>query len=162
MEGAVLFGIEPSTINIRKAKYTIGKKVSSIWNDEKHSNGGKKYFNEEKKKWFCKGCFDKFIEINQSLKYEEEISHVGSIPYSNKNKKATNMEFYKTKKTNPIFAEEEGVIKIGECRLVIDKEYDNYKDRKIRTIMKFGGTFIDVVAIHIKSGISVKTTLVFD
>ena len=27
MEGAVLFGIEPSIVNVRKAKYTIGKKI---------------------------------------------------------------------------------------------------------------------------------------
>ena len=162
MEGAVLFGIDPSTINIRKAKYTIGKIINSLWDDEKHSNGGIKYFNEEKQKWYCRGCFDKFIEINQSLKYGEEISHVSSIPITSKNKKATTMEFYKTKKENPIFANEEGIIKIGECRLVIDKEYDNYKERKIRTIMKFGGTFIDITAIHIKTGISVKTTLTFD
>ena len=28
MEGAVLFGMEPSSINVRKSKYTIGKKLS--------------------------------------------------------------------------------------------------------------------------------------
>jgi hypothetical protein len=31
------------------------------------------------------------------------------------------MDFYKTKKINPIFANEEGMTKIGECRLEIDK-----------------------------------------
>jgi len=31
MEGAVLFGIEPSTINMRKAKYTIGDDASLPW-----------------------------------------------------------------------------------------------------------------------------------
>jgi hypothetical protein len=72
------------------------------------------------------------------------------------------MMFYKTKKANPIFTFEEGIIKIGECRLEIGKEYENYKDREIRTIMKFGGTFIDVTAIHLKSGKTVKTTLTFD
>ena len=28
--------------------------------------------------------------------------------------------------------------------------------------MKFGGTYIDVTAFHIKTGITVKTTLIFD
>ena len=121
MEGAVLFGIESSSINVRKVKYTTWKKVNSPWDDEKHSEGGQKYFNEEKQKWFCKGCFDKLIEINQSLKYEQEISHISSIPITNKNKKVTTMDFYKTKKINPIFANEEGMTKIGECRLEIDK-----------------------------------------
>lgn len=37
MEGDVLFGIEPSIINIRKAKYTIGEELSDTWNDKKHS-----------------------------------------------------------------------------------------------------------------------------
>ena len=162
MEGAVLFGMEPSKINIRKSKYTIGKAISNVWNDKIHSGKGEKYYNQEKKKWFCKHCFDKFIEINQSIKYEEEISHTSEIPCISKNKKVLTMLFYKTKKLNPIFIFEEGMFKIGECRIDIGKEYESYKDRKIKTIMKFGGTFIDVTAIHLKTGITVKTTLAFD
>ena len=162
IEGAVLFGIEPRRINIRKAKYTIGKEINSLWNEKKHSGKGTKYFNEEKRKWYCKKCFDKFIEINQSLKYEDEISHISSIFVTSKNKKAVTMKFYKTKSPNPTFTYEEGVIKIGECRLDIGQEYNNYKERKIKTIMKFGGTFIDVTAIHIKTGKSVNTILTFD
>jgi len=72
------------------------------------------------------------------------------------------MAFYKTKKVNPIYITEQDIIKIGECRLEIDKEYLNYNDREIRITMKFGGTFIDVTAIHVKSGKAVKTTLTFD
>ena len=162
MEGAVLFGIDPSTINVRKAKYTIGKKLNMDWDEAKHGGKGIKYFNEEKQRYMCKDCFGKFIEINQNLKYEQEISHISSISSMNKHKNSVLMQFYKTKKSNPVFISEEGIIKIGECRLVLDKNYESYKDRKIKTIMKFGGTFIDVTAIHIKSGISVKTTLTFD
>ena len=162
MEGAVLFGIEPSIVNVRKAKYTIGKKLNVEWDESMHADKGKKYFNEEKQKYYCKDCFGKFIEINQNLKYEEEISHISSIPSINKRKNAVTMQFYKTKNPNPIFISEDGMIKIGECRLDIGKEYDSYKERKIKTIMKFGGTFIDVTAIHIKTGLSVKTTLTFD
>ena len=162
MEGSVLFGIEPSTINVRKAKYTIGKKVNSEWVEEKHSGKGIKYFNEEKQKYMCKDCFDKFIEINQNLKYEEEIAHISSISSINKHKNSCKMEFYKTKNPNPIFVFEEGMVKIGVCRIDIGKEYESFKDRKIKTIMKFGGTFIDVIAIHKKSGITVKTKLTFD
>ena len=160
MEGAVIFGIEPSIINVRKAKYTIGKGVSREWNEKMHAGKGEKYFDKNRQKWFCKSCFDKFIEINQNLKYGKEISHIGYLPYISK--KVITMQFYKTKKNNPIFTFEEGIIKIGECRLDIGEEYDNYKERKIKTIMKFGGTYIDVTAFHIKTGITVKTTLIFD
>ena len=157
MEGAVIFGIEPSIINIRKAKYTIGLSLDEPWEEKKHSGKGEKYFNQDFKKWYCRHCFDKFIEINQSLKYEEEISH---LSYADSN--ATTMKFYKTKKRNPIFTFEDDIIKIGSCRLEFSDEHKSLEDRKIKTIMKFGGTFIDVTAIHIKSGKSVKTTLTFD
>ena len=159
MEGAVLFGIKPSTINIRKAKYTIGKGICMDWDDKKHSGKGEKFFFEEFNTYLCKNCFEKFIEINQDLKYEESISKKS---YINKGHKKIIMEFYKTRKVNPIFIFEEGITKIGECILDIDKIYENLKDRTIKTTMKFGGTFIDVTAIHLTSGKSVKTTLTFD
>ena len=157
MEGAVLFGINPSIISVRKAKYTIGEEIDFVWNEEKHAGKGEKYFGKEANKYFCRDCFEKFIEIDQNLKYDEEISHIANaVGYVVVNK------FYKTKKKNPTFVFEEGITKIGECTLYIDKQYENYDDREIKTIMKFGGTFIDVTAIHLKSGKSVKTTLTFD
>ena len=159
MEGAVLFGIEPSTINMRKAKYTIGDDASLPWDDKNHSGKGEKFFNEDMNKWYCKKCFIKYIEINQNLKYEETISKEYFIF---KNQKNVEINFYKSQKINPIFTFEEGVIKIGECLLEIGKTYENLKDRTLKVTMKFGGTFIDVTAIHIKSGKSVKTTLTFE
>ena len=66
MEGAVLFGIEPSTINVRKAKYTIGEGLNSIWNEKLHAGKGEKYFNEIQQIWYCRNCFHKYIEINQN------------------------------------------------------------------------------------------------
>ena len=158
MEGAVLFGIEPSTISMRKAKYTIGQEFSTEWIEEKHSGKGEKYFDEDFQEWFCKNCFDKFIEVNQNLKYEEKITHWN---YMTKGQTLI-MTFYKTTKKNPIFTFEEGVIKIGRCRLNIGQTYENLEDREIETTMKFGGTFIDVKAIHLKSGKSIETKLTFD
>ena len=157
MEGAVLFGIQPSTINVRKAKYTIGSDFSKEWNDKLHSEKGKKFFVEELGKWFCHDCFYKFIEINQSLKYGEEIYHTTLCKDFR-----TKISFYKTQKVNPIFLFEEGITKIGKCSLHIDNQYKSIQDRKVKVTMKFGGTFIDVTSIHLKSGKSVKTTLKFD
>ena len=69
---------------------------------------------------------------------------------------------YKTLKSDPIFVFEEGMIFIGKCILDAGKEYEKYEDRKINVIMKFGGTFIDVKAIHIKSGNYVNVKLLFN
>ena len=157
MEGAVLFGIEPSKISIRKAKYTIGQGINDYWDDSKHLASGFKFFSPEANGWFCSNCFLKYIEINQNLSYEDEIIRTNFSPTFN-----SCMAFFKTKKINPTYVTEEGIVKIGEFQLEIDKEYTNYFDREIKIIMKFGGTFIDVTAIHVKSGKSVKTTLKFD
>ena len=78
LEGAVLFGINPNIIETRIAKYTIGMGTRSIWNDEIHSEKGTKIFDEDSKVWRCEHCFCKFIEVNQKLKINEEIS-AGSL-----------------------------------------------------------------------------------
>ena len=158
MEGAVLFGIEPSIINARKSKYTLGINISQIWKDKKHSGKGEKSFSQELKKYICKNCFLKFIQIDQNLKYKEEFTH--NLEAIN-NGKIYKLKFYKTKLQNPTFYSEEGVSKIGECELYIEKGVQNYKDRILIVTMKFGGTFIDVNAIHKASGKTVKTTLTF-
>ena len=159
MEGAVLFGIEPSTIDIRKAKYTIGEGLDCHWDDCIHKGKGEKYFDEDFNDWYCKDCFKTFVEINQDIKYGEAISNYS---YINKGQKVSKCHFYKTEKINPVFDFEEGVIKIGECLLDLGESYENLEDREIETTMKFGGTFIDVTAKHLKSGKSVKTILTFD
>ena len=160
MEGAVLFGIEPTTINIRKAKYTIGCPINKVWDDKIHEGKGVKYVGEMTGTTYCEGCFQKFITINQDLKYGEEISHFSFPRY--KDRHNYYFSFYKTKKPDPIFVFENGIVKIGTCYLEVEEEYQNYKDMKFKITMKFGGTFIDVETIHVKSGKSVKTTLKFD
>ena len=159
MEGAVLFGIEPSKIKYRKSKYTIGIKVNHKWDDKKYSRNELKYFNETFKEWYCKDCFKKFIEINKSIKYKDQIIEKNIFSDDCLPK----ISIYKTKKKNPIYIDEEGIIKIGECNLEIDGEYSNKSyDREIEIIMKFGGTFIDVIMIHVKSGKKINTTFMFD
>ena len=136
MEGAVLFGIEPNTINVRKAKYTIGKASGLAWKEEIHAGKGKKYLGEITGNWYCENCFSKFITINQNLRYKEEICQITYPRY--KNQHDFLLTFYKTKKPNPIFIFEDGITKIGECSLEIGNEFQEYEDKKIKTIMKFG------------------------
>ena len=69
--------------------------------------------------------------------------------------------FYKSLKPNPIFTFENGVEKIADCELDAGKDYP-VSERSVKVYMKLSGTFIDVKAIHIKSGQSVETTLKFD
>ena len=158
MEGAVLFGIEPSTINIRKSKYTIGAGVNDFWDDKRHSEKGTKILDEELNKYRCKDCFDKFFEINQSINLDEKIT---KSYYTTDQNQFCEINFYKTLKPDPVFTFEEGVIFLGKCEIDAGKEYKKIEDREINVTMKFGGTFIDVSAIHIKSGNAAKVKLLY-
>ena len=58
MEGTV----ESIKINVRKAKFTLGKKINMEQKDEIHSEKGKKNDNDLKK-WFCQ---DYFLKIHRN------------------------------------------------------------------------------------------------
>ena len=158
MEGAVLFGINPSIVGIRISKYTIGLEVNNIWNEEMHSKLGEKFLSEEENIYRCKNCFCKFIEINQKLEYNKTIKYDN---LSMLNSRSCDLPFYKSIKPNPIFTFEKGVEKILECELDAGKDYP-LGERNIIIEIKFGGTYIDVKAIHEKSGKSINVNLKYD
>lgn len=158
MEGAVLFGINPSIIGIRISKYTIGMQISAIWNEEKHSNLGEKFFSVEENVYRCNNCFYKFIEINQKLEYNKTIK---CNDISMRYPRYGLLSFYKSIKQNPIFTFEKGVEKILDCQLDAEKDYPP-GERKVIIELKFGGTYIDVKAIHEKSGKYVSVNLKYD
>ena len=156
MDGAVLFGINPNIINTRISKYTIGQGTRSVWNEDKHARFGKKVFDEWKKIWRCEDCFDKFIERTQKLKIDQEITRT----YHMVGPRYCNLKYYKTLYPNPTFTFENGVDYIGNCSIDAGSDYPE-GERELSVTMKFGGTFIDVKATHLKSGKVVRTTLDF-
>ena len=158
MDGAVLFGLDPSIINFRIAKYTIGMGTRDIWDDKKHSEKGEKVFEESDKTWRCENCFFKFIEVNQKIKYDESLPPKS---FSMVGPRVANLTFYKSLKINPVFTFENGVEKIVECKLDAKKDYP-IGERGFKVYMSFGGTYIDVKAIHEKSGEQIEIDLNYE
>ena len=158
MEGAVLFGLNPSIIDIRIAKYTIGMETRSYWKEELHAKDGTKVYDEVDKIWRCDEYFYKFVEVNQKLKCNESIEP-GSFRMIGP--RTALLKFYQTKKPNPIFIFEEGVEKIIERELDAKKDYP-VDERGFKVYMKFGGTFFDVKAVHEKSGNFIKINLKYE
>lgn len=158
MEGAVLFGINPNIIcsRITNILYNIGRDVRLTWDKENYFDG-RMVFNKVENKWDCADCFSKFIEVKQPLKSKEEITKL----YKMTGPRYCKMGFYKTLNPNPKYTYERGVEKIGECILDAGKDFPP-DERGIKLTMKFGGTFIDVKAIHEKSGAEIKITLDFN
>ena len=158
MEGAVLFGLNPSVIDIRIAKYTIGMDVKNEWSEELHSKNGTKVYDDVDKIWRCEHCFYKYVEVNQKLKYNESVKPGN---FKMLGPRSALLKFYQTKNPNPIFTFEEGVEKILERKLDAKRDYPP-GERDVKVEMKFGGTFFDVKAVHEKSGNSIKINLKYE
>ena len=156
MEGAVLFGLNPNKIIQRKARYTIGMSINAKWIEELYSKSGTKYYDKVDKVYRCENCFDIFIKINDTIELGQEI--IKNYHFSEPN--FCKMKFYKTQKSNPIFVNEKDIEEIAQLILDAEKDYPP-GERECMVTMRIGGTFIDVKAKHLKSGISIKTKLNF-
>ena len=151
IKGAVLFGFQTNIIRKRKAKYSIGIKVSSEWND-KYKGKGIKTYEEVDKKYHCSNLFGKFITVNQYIKFDEVIKH--SYKALNPNPEII---LYKTNKDDCTFIDEKDengkliLEEFGRVTFDIGKDFDE-KNREVIVKMKMGGTYIDVNAILVKNG----------
>lgn len=157
VKGAVLFGINPNIIQIRKAKYSIGFCTNYLWDEIKHGLVGEKIFDEEENVYRCKNCFDSFIKIGQNISVNDEIIHY----FKMQGPRYCKLLFYKSYKKEPILCEEEGVELIGKDEFDLGENYP-IGQRNIIVKMKFGGTFVEATCIHKKSGKNVKLNLYFD
>ena len=157
MEGSVIFGIDPKLIYSRKAKYTIGTDVRVPWDEEIHSKLGKKQYDESNGKYYCRDCFKKFIEVDQNMELDEEITRnfIMIAP------RYLDIGFYASLKPNPTFIFEEGVDKIGECKLDAGQDYP-VGEREITITMKYGGTKYLFKTKHTKSGKELQTNLIYE
>lgn len=143
VEGAVLFGLEPDIVELRKAPYTIGFNADLKWDERIHGGKGEKIFNEALKIYQCKNAFDKFIEIGQDIYYGQCITQ----NFSAKNSRYIYLKFFKTKKKNPILFTEDNVELLGKAVIDLEREYP-INERNFEVTLEIGGTYIDAKCIH--------------
>lgn len=156
VKGAVLFGIDPSIIKSRKAKYSIGFCSNNIYNKEIHGKiGGKKYIDDEGIER-CEDCFTTFIKIGEIISIDDIRKHYFQLANPN----CASLKFYKTTKPNPILCTEDKVDLIGEDSFDLKKDYPK-GERDFTVEMKFGGTFAVAKCIHQKSGTKIEIPLYF-
>lgn len=151
IRGAVLFGFQNNIIRKRKAKYTLGIKVSNKW-EEKYKGKGIKKYDEIAKEDHCKNLFSKIITINQYIPFDKIIK---------KNYKALNPNpeiiFYKTYKENCTFINEKDrngkliIFEFGKLDFNIGNDFD-INNRDVIIEIRMGGTYIDGCAILKKNG----------
>ena len=155
--GAVLFGINPYYIDLRKAMYTIGFNCDDIWDEKIHGGIGEKYYDSRYNIYKCKNSFHTFIRIGDDLSQNQYIEQ----SFMTMNTRTINLKFYKSLKRNPVLYDEDGVQLIGDTQLDLGKDFPE-DERGFILKLNFGGTFLVASCIHPTSGREIKIPIYFN
>jgi hypothetical protein len=156
IRGAILFGLNPQKIKTRKARFSIGICAYLDW-EKKFENGGKRGFDSEFNKYACTNGFYCFINKNDDIPFDNEVTKPMLLRDFGDNKYGGELLVYKSTKSNTLFIDEEGVDEIGKFKLLIDdgNKYE-MNERIFQIKMQFGGTCLNAIVEHKNSSTTEK------
>ena len=157
LNGAVLFGLYPEIIKIRKAPYSIGFNCDDLWDENIHGGIGQKYHDPKSNTDKCRNSFHSFIKKGQDIS-KDYIVEQGFITM---NSRIIMLKFFKSEKENPVLWTENGVELMGDVKLDLGQDYPE-EERDFIIKLKFGGTFVDATCYHLKSGRELSFPLYFN
>ncbi|KAL7668731.1 hypothetical protein ACOME3_009422 [Neoechinorhynchus agilis] len=157
LKGAVLFGIDPTIVNVRRSRLTYGVGILNKFIKGKHPNS--KLLLKNNTEW-CADIFDKFVVVDQSVGLGDVVSR--RYAPLNTDQSCTAINFYCAESDRPTYITDIGVKKIGTLVLEQPSFYqDSKRHREIQTRMIFGDTEIKVSATDVHSGRCVRATIDF-
>ncbi|NXS10547.1 HS12A protein, partial [Neodrepanis coruscans] len=157
LKGAVLFGLDPAVIKVRRSPLTYGVGVLNRFVEGKHPP--EKLLVKDGTRW-CTDVFDKFISADQSVALGETVTR--SYTPAKPSQLVIVINIYSSEQDNVGFITESGVKKCGTLRLDLtgtDTAVPNR--REIKTLMQFGDTEIKAMAIDVATSKSVKVGIDF-
>jgi hypothetical protein len=157
VQGAVLFGLNPTIITKRVMPQSIGIGVNLPWNDKEHSGRSKGIYDGIA---MCEDAINIFVNAGQSVGREEIIQQNGFFPVSSATTQMS-INIYGTTATHFKYRTDEGARYIGVMLLDVPDVDLPKKDRLVDVRMKFGGTTFSVTAVYRKTGKSVNAKFSF-
>uniref|UniRef100_A0A8C3QKX8 Heat shock 70 kDa protein 12A n=2 Tax=Timaliidae TaxID=9173 RepID=A0A8C3QKX8_9PASS len=157
LKGAVLFGLDPAVIKVRRSPLTYGVGVLNRFVEGKHPP--EKLLVKDGTRW-CTDVFDKFISADQSVALGETVTR--SYTPAKPSQLVIVINIYSSEQDNVSFITEPGVKKCGTLRLDLtgtDAAVPNR--REIKTLMQFGDTEIKAMAVDVATSKSVKVGIDF-
>ncbi|KAL5006513.1 hypothetical protein ScPMuIL_015319 [Solemya velum] len=147
LRGAVIFGHDPSCITHRVCRFTYGTDACRPFIAGKHDE--KRKVLGEDNVYRCKGCFDKHVEIGQSVRCGEWQEEQGYLP-ARSSQTTVIFNIYASPNKNPQYVDEPGCIKLGHVRLPLPDTTGGL-DRPMGFKMCFSGTSLSVKARNKKT-----------
>ncbi|XP_056291736.1 heat shock 70 kDa protein 12A isoform X3 [Pseudoliparis swirei] len=156
LKGAVLFGLDPSIIKVRRSPLTYGVGVLNRFVEGKHP--AEKLLVKDGTRW-CTDVFDTFIAADQSVALGELVKR--SYTPAKPSQQVIVIHVYCSEKEKASFISEPGVRKCGTLRLDVSGTESAAPRREIQTLMQFGDTEIRAMAVDVSTGRTVKASIDF-
>ncbi|XP_013413356.1 heat shock 70 kDa protein 12A isoform X2 [Lingula anatina] len=158
LKGAVLFGLDPTVVQVRRSRMVYGIGVLNRFQPGKHPKSKK--ITKDGADW-CTDVFDKFVDIDQAVALGD--SALRSYTPAKAGQKVSIINIYCSDRPDVKFITDKSVKKCGQ--LVLDLSDDNYQDlpkrRELQTRMQFGDTEIKVSALDVATGKCVRASIDF-
>ena len=109
LAGAVLFGLDPTIINVRRSRLTYGVSVLNRFVPDFHML--EKRVVKDNIEW-CADIFDKFVLVDQSIGLGDTV--VRKYTPARQNQPQCIISFYCSESDKPLYVTDPGVRKIGK------------------------------------------------
>uniref|UniRef100_A0A673ID40 Heat shock 70 kDa protein 12A n=1 Tax=Sinocyclocheilus rhinocerous TaxID=307959 RepID=A0A673ID40_9TELE len=156
LKGAVLFGLDPSVIKVRRSPLTYGVGVLNRFIEGKHPP--EKMLVKGSTRW-CTDVFDTFISVDQSVALGETVKR--SYTPAKPSQQVIVIHVYCSEKESVSFITDPGVRKCGTLKLDVSGTESPAARREIQTLMQFGDTEIRAMAVDVATSRSVKASIDF-
>ena len=155
LKGAVLFGLDPTIVRVRRSALTYGVGVLNTFIPGKHPPD--KRTKKDGVEW-CTDVFDTFVIVDQSIALGEKVTR--SYTPAKSYQTSTVIGVYCSEKEHVRFTTDPGVKRCGELYLEMP-DTSGGKNRELQATMLFGDTEIKVEATDLTSGITAKAVIDF-
>ncbi|KAI4876183.1 hypothetical protein NFI96_022268, partial [Prochilodus magdalenae] len=166
LKGAVLFGLDPTVVRVRRCPLTYGVGVLNRFVEGRHPR--EKLLMKDGREW-CTDILDRFVSIDQSVALGEVVRR--SYTPARVGQRKIIINIYCSSSDDAVYITDPGVRKCGAITLdlpepgaVAASSNGNgapFERREIRATMQFGDTEIKVMAVDVLTGRQVRASIDF-
>uniref|UniRef100_A0A1A8QDH4 Heat shock protein 12B n=2 Tax=Nothobranchius TaxID=28779 RepID=A0A1A8QDH4_9TELE len=164
LKGAVLFGLDPTVVRVRRCPLTYGVGVLNRFVEGRHPRD--KLLLKDGREW-CTDIFDRFVSVDQSVALGEVVRR--SYTPARVGQRKIIINIYCSSTDDITYISDPGVRKCGTMTLDLPGPSPTpgaaggggAERREIRATMQFGDTEIKVTAVDVTSNRSVRASIDF-
>uniref|UniRef100_A0AAR2KAI9 Heat shock protein 12B n=1 Tax=Pygocentrus nattereri TaxID=42514 RepID=A0AAR2KAI9_PYGNA len=154
LKGAVLFGLDPTVVRVRRCPLTYGVGVLNRFVEGRHPR--EKLLIKDGREW-CTDILDRFVSVDQSVALGEVVRR--SYTPARVGQRKIIINIYCSPSDDMLYITDPGVRKCGA--ITLDLPEPGAARREIRATMQFGDTEIKVMAVDVLTGRQVRASIDF-